>query len=259
MSTFPFDILHARRVCVAPINDTHAYQEISAGTGRKDIKLVSVSLAGKQLSSGQYQVTDKHLVIETLPKGDFDLEVEVDVKPKENTSLEGLYNSSGTFCTQCEAEGFRGITYFYDRSAFVCMITIIILLRAPARPVEVCPDNQICVNSMCHIHFMNVHPICAMSSVVSLDGSQLSLCTVHQGASMGACAALTCSVWYAADRPRSQPLGSLLLGPCSLLVMLCRPDVMAKYVTRIEADKKACPVLLSNGNLVDEGSVDNGR
>lgn len=83
--------------------------------GRKDIKLVSVKVAGKQLSSGQYQVTDKHLVIESLPSGNFDLEIEVDVKPKENTSLEGLYNSSGTFCTQCEAEGFRGITYFYDR------------------------------------------------------------------------------------------------------------------------------------------------
>ena len=83
--------------------------------GRKDIKLVSIKVAGKQLSSGQYQVTDKHLVIDSLPSGNFDLEIEVDVKPKENTSLEGLYNSSGTFCTQCEAEGFRGITYFYDR------------------------------------------------------------------------------------------------------------------------------------------------
>ena len=78
---------------------------------------MSVKAAGKQLSSGQYQVTDKHLVIESLPSGKFDLEIEVDVKPKENTSLEGLYNSSGTFCTQCEAEGFRGITYFYDRCA----------------------------------------------------------------------------------------------------------------------------------------------
>ena len=76
---------------------------------------MSVKVAGKQLSSGQYQVTDKHLVIESLPSGNFDVEIEVDVKPKENTSLEGLYNSSGTFCTQCEAEGFRGITYFYDR------------------------------------------------------------------------------------------------------------------------------------------------
>ena len=67
-------------------------------------------------------MTDKHLVIESLPTGNFDLEVEVDVKPKDNTSLEGLYNSSGTFCTQCEAEGFRGITYFYDRSACTCGI-----------------------------------------------------------------------------------------------------------------------------------------
>ena len=98
-----------------------------------------------------------------------------------------------------------------------------------------------------------------MSSVVSLDGKQLSLCTLHQGAFAGACAALTCSIWYAAGKPGTQHLGSLLLSPCSLLDMLCRPDVMAKYVTRIEADKKACPVLLSNGNLVDEGSLDNGR
>jgi aminopeptidase N len=132
---------------VSPFDHTHAYQECFAGAGRKDIKLVSVSLAGKQLSSGQYQVTDKHLVIETLPKGDFDLEVEVDVKPKENTSLEGLYNSSGTFCTQCEAEGFRGITYFYDRSVFVVMITIMILLCAAARPFKVCSDNKNCLQA----------------------------------------------------------------------------------------------------------------
>ena len=98
--------------------------------------------------SGQYQVTDKHLVIETLPKGDFDLEVEVDVKPKENTSLEGLYNSSGTFCTQCEAEGFRGITYFYDRSVEVVTTTFIILLCAAVRPVELCPDSVQTANSV---------------------------------------------------------------------------------------------------------------
>lgn len=49
--------------------------------------------------------------------------------------------------------------------------------------------------------------------------------------------------------------------PCyhSHLASLHRPDVMAKYVTRIEADKKQCPVLLSNGNLVGEGQLDNGR
>lgn len=71
---------------------------------------------------------------------------------QENTSLEGLYKSGGNFCTQCEAEGFRGITFFLDR-----------------------------------------------------------------------------------------------------------PDVMAKYTTRIEADAAAYPVLLSNGNLLDKGSLPNGR
>ena len=71
---------------------------------------------------------------------------------QENTLLEGLYKSGGNFCTQCEAEGFRGITYFLDR-----------------------------------------------------------------------------------------------------------PDVMAKYTTRIEADAKAYPVLLSNGNLLDKGTLDGGR
>lgn len=71
---------------------------------------------------------------------------------QENTSLEGLYKSGGNFCTQCEAEGFRGITYFLDR-----------------------------------------------------------------------------------------------------------PDVMSKYTTRIEADAKAYPVLLGNGNLQEKGSAENGR
>ena len=40
---------------------------------------------------------------------------------------------------------------------------------------------------------------------------------------------------------------------------MCRPDVMAKYVTRIEADKKLCPVLLSNGNLMDDGDLEDAR
>lgn len=108
----------------------HTTASSAALIGRKDIKLVSVKLAGKHLSSGQYQVTDKHLVIEAPPKGDFELEVEVDVKPKENTSLEGLYNSSGTFCTQCEAEGFRGITYFYDRSALLSSCNLFCCTRS---------------------------------------------------------------------------------------------------------------------------------
>jgi aminopeptidase N len=47
--------------------------------------------------------------------GEFDLEVHTECQPQNNTSLEGLYRSGGNFCTQCEAEGFRGITFFQDR------------------------------------------------------------------------------------------------------------------------------------------------
>ena len=51
-----------------------------------------------------------------MPAGNFTVETEVRIRPQDNTSLEGLYKSSGNFCTQCEAEGFRNITFFYDRS-----------------------------------------------------------------------------------------------------------------------------------------------
>lgn len=124
--------------------------------GREDIKLVSVSVAGKELAPGAdgYSLTPKSLTISgsALPAGNWELEIVTKVKPQENSLLEGLYKSGGNYCTQCEAEGFRGITFFLDR-----------------------------------------------------------------------------------------------------------PDVMAKYTTRIEADKASYPVLLGNGNLVDSGDLDGGR
>ena len=52
---------------------------------------------------------------EALPDGPFTLETEVEIAPEANTALEGLYMSNGMYCTQCEAEGFRKITYYPDR------------------------------------------------------------------------------------------------------------------------------------------------
>lgn len=99
-----------------------------------------------------YALTEKSLTLLEPPSGPFELEVVTEIKPQDNSLLEGLYQSSGNYCTQCEAEGFRGITFFLDR-----------------------------------------------------------------------------------------------------------PDVMAKYTTRIEAEKERYPVLLSNGNLVEEGELPGGR
>ncbi|XP_057519474.1 puromycin-sensitive aminopeptidase-like isoform X4 [Amaranthus tricolor] len=118
----------------------------------RDLKLVSVKIDGKELKEGEFHVDSRHLTLLSPPNGKFTLEIITEIYPQNNTSLEGLYKSSGNFCTQCEAEGFRKITFFQDR-----------------------------------------------------------------------------------------------------------PDIMSKYTIRIEADKSKYPVLLSNGNLIDQGDIEGGK
>ncbi|KAF2920988.1 puromycin-sensitive aminopeptidase isoform 1 [Oryza sativa Japonica Group] len=118
----------------------------------RDLKLLSIKVNGKDLKSEDYMVDSRHLTVSRPPGGTFNLEIVTEIYPQLNTSLEGLYKSTGNFCTQCEAEGFRKITYFQDR-----------------------------------------------------------------------------------------------------------PDVMATYTCRIEADKTLYPVLLSNGNLIEQGDLEGGK
>lgn len=68
--------------------------------GRSDVSLVGVKVAGKEWPKDKYEVTPKFLTIKELPSGDFDVEIDVDIKPQENTILEGLYKSSGNYCSQ---------------------------------------------------------------------------------------------------------------------------------------------------------------
>ncbi len=110
-----------------------------------EVELVSLAIDGEKLAAAEYQVTAEGLTIKSVPE-QFVLTIENTIKPQENTALSGLYKSKSMYCTQCEAHGFRRITYFLDR-----------------------------------------------------------------------------------------------------------PDVMAKYTTTIEADKASCPVLLANGNRLDQG------
>lgn len=79
-----------------------------------DAELVHVRLDGAVLAPADYTVTKDHLILEKTPQR-FTLEIVTKLKPHENTSLEGLYRSAGGFVTQCEAQGFRKITYFLDR------------------------------------------------------------------------------------------------------------------------------------------------
>jgi aminopeptidase N len=78
------------------------------------LKLLSIAIDGAPLSSNAYQLDDESLTIADAPD-QFVLETEVEINPSANTSLDGLYVSGGRFCTQCEAEGFRKITFFPDR------------------------------------------------------------------------------------------------------------------------------------------------
>jgi aminopeptidase N len=116
------------------------------------LTLVSLTIDGVPVAKDSYVATKDGLTVAQPPHRPFTLEIETLVDPQANTQLSGLYRSSGNFCTQCEAEGFRRITYFQDR-----------------------------------------------------------------------------------------------------------PDVMAVYTTRIEADKADAPVLLANGNLVESGDLPDGR
>ena len=79
------------------------------------LQLVRVAIDGKELPASGYGLTEKDLTIETAPSVPFTLEIETICDPEANKALTGLYRSQGVYCTQCEAEGFRRITYYLDR------------------------------------------------------------------------------------------------------------------------------------------------
>ena len=76
------------------------------------LALRALTLDGEPLGADSFLVTPDQLTIPQPPNGPFTLEIVTQVDPSANTQLSGLYRSSGTYCTQCEAEGFRRITYF---------------------------------------------------------------------------------------------------------------------------------------------------
>ena len=80
----------------------------------RDLKLTAIHLDGRPLSEHDYKFDDTSLTLLPVPQR-FTLEIETEINPAANTELTGLYISSGNFCTQCEPEGFRKITYYPDR------------------------------------------------------------------------------------------------------------------------------------------------
>jgi aminopeptidase N len=104
--------------------------------------LVGLSLDGIPLSKDRYTVDDEGLNIPAVPAA-FTLEITTEIRPRDNTFLEGLYRSGGMFCTQCEAEGFRSITYFPDRPDVLSVYTVTIVADAVCYPVLLANGNPV--------------------------------------------------------------------------------------------------------------------
>ncbi len=104
--------------------------------------LLSVALDGQPLTADAYAVDDESLTVFNVPDA-FTLETVVEIKPQENTQLSGLYRSRGNYCTQCEAHGFRRITYFFDRPDVMTRFTTTISADKKQYPVLLSNGNLI--------------------------------------------------------------------------------------------------------------------
>ena len=106
----------------------------------ENLKVLSIALDGRPLASDAYELTDHGLTL-ALPPAAFILETEVEIDPEANKALEGLYVSRGVFCTQCEAEGFRRITFYPDRPDVMSVFRTTIRVSKKACPVLLSNGN----------------------------------------------------------------------------------------------------------------------
>lgn len=110
----------------------------------EELLLVGISLDGQALAAGDYTLSDEALTIHRVP-GDrpFRIDIENIIDPQANTALEGLYLSSSMLCTQCEAQGFRKITWFLDRPDVMSRFTTKLIADKTQYPVLLSNGNKI--------------------------------------------------------------------------------------------------------------------
>ncbi len=107
------------------------------------LHLESISLNGKKLRRPAYAIDDTGLTIASPPKDPFTLEMTTVVNPEKNTALQGIYLSRGVYCSQCEAQGFRRITYFLDRPDVLARYTVRLEADVATAPVLLANGNPI--------------------------------------------------------------------------------------------------------------------
>src|SRR5579863_239742 len=108
-----------------------------------ELRLTALTLDGKPLPPENYVATADRLTIAQPPNRPFELEIETVIDPAGNTQLMGLYRAGDTYCTQCEAEGFRRITYFLDRPDVMAVYTTRIEADKGEAPVLLANGNLV--------------------------------------------------------------------------------------------------------------------
>jgi aminopeptidase N len=105
-----------------------------------DLTLESIAVEGEPLAKSGYALQENQLVVEGLADA-CELTIVTRINPDANTALEGLYRTSGNFCTQCEAQGFRKITWYLDRPDVLSIFDVTIDADAADYPVLLCNGN----------------------------------------------------------------------------------------------------------------------
>jgi aminopeptidase N len=125
------------------------------------LNLLKIAIDGRELTADEYTLSDRGLLISDAPD-EFELSTEVNIYPAKNTALEGLYQSGDFFLTQCEAEGFRKITYYPDRPDVLAPFTVTIVADQARYPVLLSNGNQISAGQLAdgrhYTKWLDPHP-----------------------------------------------------------------------------------------------------
>jgi len=123
----------------------------------QQLQLIRLELNNTEMAPENYLVNDEYLEVNTS-EDNFTLMVVTEVAPVDNTSLEGLYKSGDAFCTQCEAEGFRRITYYLDRPDIMAIFTCKIIADKKHFPSLLSNGNKIDSGDLANgKHFVQWH------------------------------------------------------------------------------------------------------
>lgn len=112
----------------------------------QQLELLHLKLDDRELGEDDYTLTDSHLTLQPTQER-FVVDSSVRIHPESNTALEGLYKSGTMFCTQCEAEGFRKITFYLDRPDVMSTFTTTVSAEQHAYPVLLSNGNPIASGS----------------------------------------------------------------------------------------------------------------